>query len=54
MRAFLWKIGSLFRHRNPCSWCLAERGEQPRACDSHGICAKHAAEMRAAIEGMGV
>lgn len=31
----------------PCSWCLREAGRRPRMGDSHGICERHMAQMRA-------
>lgn len=29
-----------------CAWCQKERGEQAQPNQSHGICDRHAAEMR--------
>lgn len=28
-----------------CAWCLKSQGIEPRAEDSHGICAEHAAQV---------
>lgn len=33
-----------------CAWCLAEQGEQPQETDSHGICPRHAEQMRLAAQ----
>ena len=32
-----------------CAWCLKERGEPPQPDESHGICPRHAGEVRAEL-----
>jgi len=33
-----------------CAWCQRERNEPPQVNQSHGICARHSAEMQADIK----
>ena len=36
--------------RSVCAWCQQERGERPGPHESHGICARHLAAMKADLE----
>lgn len=37
------------RQGNPCAWCLQEQGLGAISGDSHGICDRHVAELKAQI-----
>ena len=34
---------------NECAWCLREHGVEARVGDSHGICERHFAELKAEV-----
>lgn len=46
-----WKALTL-QPQTVCAWCLKERGEAPKATDSHGMCPRHLRQLRAELKSL--